>query len=206
MNNIESENKYLEKYVRWSDKTRDQLSFFNNLLLTISIGFLSFVFTQEKYSGSLKFPIQVNSILMSTSVILILLSVIIGLLLVVNRLYDFRITSHINIVRYWFEKYQENKTKIRLDEKTPDDYCSCKRLSLTFKVLFEKYPRIKIEDCKEYQSIFSEREKREFNDKFRALRNLAHNLGIGTWTKIKWQIGLFLIGIICFVVRHLLFK
>jgi len=39
---IDFEKKYHERYVRWQDKTREQFSFFNNLLLTLSVGFISF--------------------------------------------------------------------------------------------------------------------------------------------------------------------
>lgn len=202
MSEKEFESKYYERHIRWSEKTRDQLSFFNNLLLTFSIGFLSFVLAKEKYSENLNVLFIIENTLLFISLISILLSIIVGLFLVINRLYDFRITSQINIIRYWFEKHQENTPKKRLDEKSPDNYCCCKRLGLTFKVICEKYPRISIEDCKEYHKILSEKEKVEFKIKFRNLRNISHNLGIGTWTKLKWQIGLFLIGIVCFVFSH----
>ena len=46
----EKENKYHERYIKWRDKTRDQLSFFNNLLLTVSVGFLSYSFTKISLS------------------------------------------------------------------------------------------------------------------------------------------------------------
>jgi hypothetical protein len=203
MSEIEFEKKYRERYVRWSDKTREQLSFFNNLLLTFSIGFLSFVLTQEKYSVNIRVSTQAQNGLLLISILLILLSVLVGLLLVINRLYDFRITSHINQVRYWFEKSQKNTPKIRLDKETPENYCCSKRLILTFKVLLEKYPRIKIEDCDEYHTL-SEKEKREFKEKFRKLRNVAHNLSLGTWNKLKWQIFLFFIGLLLFAITLIL--
>lgn len=199
----ELEKKYLDRYTKWQDKTREQLSFFNNLLLTISTGFLSFVITQEKYSVHLRVSTQELNFLMLFSILLVLSSILVGLLLVINRLYDFRITTHINQVRYWFKKKQKDKDEDSLDEKTPEKFCFCTRFFLSLKVVFKEIPRINIEDCEDYHLIYSEIEKREFKNKFRTLRNYTHNLGIVTWVKLKWQIGLFLLGILSFVIAQL---
>ena len=206
MSDVNFEKKYSERYAKWQDKTREQLSFFNNLLLTLCVGFLSFVFANSHYTKKIEISSENKNFYIIVSIILISLSILSGLLVVINRLYDFRITSHINQVRYWFEKKQKNISKIRLDEKTPEKFCCCTRFNLMFKVLFEKFPRIRIEDCEEYHLIYSEEEKREFNKKFRTLRNYTHNLGLNTWCQIKYQIVLFFIGIICFVISHFQFN
>ncbi len=198
----ELEKIYHERYTRWQDKTREQLSFFNNLLLTLSVGFLSFVFANSQYNIMIDLRSENLNFYFFTSIILMSFSIFSGLLVVINRLFDFRITSHINQVRYWFEKKQKNTDKVNLAEKTPEKFCYCTRFYLTIKVLFEKIPRINIEDCEEYHLIYSEIEKKEFNNKFRTLRNYTHNLGLNTWYQLKWQIGLFSLGIICFVISH----
>ena len=203
MNEIEFEKKYHERYVRWQDKTREQLSFFNNLLFTLSIGFLSFAYKNLQISN-IKFCIcspNCKTTLLVISIISIALSIFVGLLCVINRLYDFRTTAHINQVRYWFEKSTNNSNKGKLDGKTPEKFSCCDRNFLTFKVLTEKYPRLRIEDCDDFHSM-SPGNKKTFNDDFRELRNIAHNLGIGTWIRVKWQIALFFIGIISFVFSH----
>ncbi len=204
MNDVNFEKKYVERYTKWQDKTKEQLSFFNNLLLTVSIGFLSFIFANSQYYKKIEINSENQNIYFIISVILILLSILSGLLVVINRLYDFRITSHINQVRYWFEKMQKNSPKIRLDEKTPEKFSCGKRFCLTLKVLFDRFTRIRIEDCEEYHLIYSEKEKREFSKKFRTLRNYTHNLGLSTWGQLRCQILLFFIGITTFVVGLLL--
>jgi hypothetical protein len=201
----EKENKYRERYVRWQDNTRKQLSFFNNLLLTLSVGFLSFAYkniSDMKIEFSLSDP-DLSTTLLVLSIVSILMSIFVGLLCVINRLYDFRITTHINRIRYWVEKSKNNTDKSRLDGKTPQKYCWLKRFFLTIKVLFEKYPKITLKDCDRFYSKMTEPEKVVFNNNFKKLREIAHNLGIETWTKLKWQIGLFFVGILLFVVAQL---
>ncbi len=198
MSEIEFEKKYRERYVRWSEKTRDQLSFFNNLLLTFSIGFLSFVLTQEKYSENLEVPFIIENAFIISSVILILLSVLVGLLLVINRIYDFRITSHINQVRHWTFMYSNG---MELSNRSSINYKCFHRLVLSIKVITKNFDKIKFHECEKLNSK-SDIEIEQFFQKFEQLRAISHNLGIATWTNLKWQIGLFLLSIICFVASH----
>lgn len=205
MSEIDFEKKYHERYVRWQDKTREQLSFFNNLLFTLSVGFLSFAY-KNIFVSNIKICLchpQYNTTLYFCSILFISSSILVGLLCVINRLYDFRITSQINQVRYWFEKSTYNTNKEKLDGKTPEKFSCCKRNLLIFKVFFEIYPRLRLEDCNGFHSMSPE-EKKSFNEDFKKLRNIAHNLGIGTWTRIKWQIGLFFIGILLFAIAQIL--
>lgn len=201
MSEIDYEKKYLERYRRWQDKTREQLSFFNNLLFTLSVGFLSFAY-KNLLDSKVEFSFLQTTLLV-ISIISIALSVLVGLFCAINRLYDFRITTHINQVRYWFEKSIYNTNKGKLDGKTPEKCSWCERNLLTFKVLLEIYPRLTLEDCDNFHTIMSEKEKELFKENFRNLRKIAHNLGIGTWTRVKWQILLFAIGVILFVISRL---
>ena len=55
---------YSERHVRWADKTLSQLSFYNNLLLTLGVGFLSFAYKDSKIVDlhfSLKYYVQYPS-------------------------------------------------------------------------------------------------------------------------------------------------
>ncbi len=127
MSKIERENKYLERQVRWSDKTRDQLSFFNNLLLTLSVGFLSFGYKEIKIDSlsiNLCSP-QISFTFDVFSFIIMAISIYCGLVVALNRLFDYRLTSHINQIRYWTFKYSDiilddNSTTIK---KTIDYHC-----------------------------------------------------------------------------------
>lgn len=195
----ELENKYHERYVRWQDNTRKQLSFFNNLLLTLSVGFLSFAYmdiSDLNIELRLSNP-NVSTTLLVYSIVSISISVFVGLLCVINRLYDFRITTHINQVRYWVWKH----SNIELDENSSLEYNKCERRLLTISLFCCGFRRIKIEECKELKNACFEK-RCEFSAKFKKLRTLTHNLGIGTWNRLNWQILLFIIGIVCFVLSH----
>jgi hypothetical protein len=199
MSEINLEKKYHERYVRWQDKTREQLSFFNNLLLTLSIGFLSFA-----YKNILNSDMQVcicysklSTTLLLISIASIGLSIFVGLMCVISRLYDFRITAHFNQVRYWVYKF----TKQSFKDKSPTKFKRGKRFVLFFNVICNKYPKISIEESKKYDS--NEEFKSKIDELFDELRSIAHNLGLGSWNKLKWQIGLFFIGILSFVIVQL---
>jgi hypothetical protein len=192
MSEIEFEKKYRERHNRWRDKTRDQLSFFNNLLLTISIGFLSFVFANEQYSHKLEICSVNQNLYIIMSVILILISILSGLLVANTRLYDFRITAHIVQIRSW------------VNEKLPiqtHNYGNLLKFILIFKVIFGKCRKIEYRNCVKLEYM-SKTEKRVFLKDFRNLRCDAHNLGGLTWLNLNCQIIFFLLSIICFVVSH----
>ena len=199
-NMIEIENKYHERYVRWQDKTRDQLSFFNNLLLTLSIGFLSFSYDNlmdTKIYFNFCHP-QFCTTLFVLSFISIVLSILVGIFCVFSRLLDFRITTHINQVRYWSIKYSNTTLGDSSLKKLKD------KLPTLISLIVNGYNRIDINECKSLKNSNLE-DIGAFKADFKILRAISQNLGNGTWIKLKWQIFLFFIGIICFVISHFQF-
>lgn len=194
----EMENKFHERHIRWRDKTRDQLSFFNNLLLTISLGFLSFVFANEHYSQKLEICSVNQNLYIIISVVLILFSIFSGLMVVITRLYDFRITSHINQVRDWIFTYSNG---MMLSNQSSVDYKCFHRIVLVIKVIINNFHRINFDECKKTNSK-SDEEIELFFQRFEQLRTISHNLGNATWSNLKWQILLFFIGIVCFALSH----
>lgn len=179
---------YQERYKRWQDKTNQQVSFFNNLILTLSVGFLSFSYKEIKISD-LSFEIVAYDLKLTLfvfSLIIILVSIFCGLIAAISRLYDFRVTTHINQVRYWVLKHSDQY----LDESSLKDYKE-KTPSL-FCLMITGLERIDIDDCKSLKS--------NTKSNFKRLRALAHKLGITTWKKLLWQIWLFFIGIALFVI------
>lgn len=190
----DNQNKYHERHIKWRDKTRDQLSFFNNLLLTISIGFLSFVFANEQYFHELEICSVNQNHNIIISVILILISIVFGLLVALTRLYDFIITAQIVQIRSWVNKEIPSQTH---------NYSICSKLFLLFKVIFGQYKKIEYRSCVKLEYM-SKVEKRVFYKDFRNLRCIAHNLGGLTWLNLNWQILFFLIGIVCFVLSNFL--
>ena len=198
MSVIYFEKKYRERYVRWQDKTIAQLSFFNNLLLTISVGFLSFGYKEIKVNH-MTFNLCTYDLKLTLSIVSLIFmafSIFYGLIVALNRLYDFRITTHINQVRYWTIKH----SKINLDESSSTNFKD--NLPTLLCLLFKDFDRINIEECKILKNESLENIV-EFNYKFKRLRAIANILGAKSWKNLKFQIALFFIGIVLFVFAQI---
>lgn len=79
-----------ERFVRWQTVLRNQLTFLNNLLLTISIGVVGFLLTllKDPYFE----PTYCKKFFFTFGFILIFVSVLFGLLTAYSRLMDYRRT------------------------------------------------------------------------------------------------------------------
>ena len=78
------------RFIRWQQLTIDQLSFTNNLFIGINLGFLSFFVSQTGilFCGHYwLFTLQIFSLLS------LMISFIAGIMTVLNRLRDFRLTQ-----------------------------------------------------------------------------------------------------------------
>lgn len=197
------ENNYNERLVRWRDKSITQLSYFNNLLLILAVGFLSFSYKQINISNysfvfnnsdlltSLK-NIECKPTLFSISLILIFLSILFGLLVALVRLYDFRITAQIIQIRSWVEE----KLNVPYHK-----YPICKRFFLIYKLIFFNYPKKGFRECMNFR-FMSSIQKRAFKKDFRELRSISHNLGELAWANLNWQIIFFFLGVLLFVIAQ----
>lgn len=195
-------NEYENRYVRWTQMSSSQLSFYNNLLLTLGVGFLSFAYKSvslHKIKFSLKSP-DMSLTFYVMSLILTAISVLLGFLVNISRLYDFRLTRHINLVRKRTLEHSGEK----LDERTPERYSYWKVFFLIFQVGLDKYPHITIEQCKKLGEIIDKEKQGKFHEDFRTLRNLAYNFGRFTWKNTFWQTILFALAIACYMVAELL--
>lgn len=93
-----------DRFSRWQTILREQLSFTINLLLTISIATIGFLFSVLNNSSFN--PVHCQKLFFTIGLIFVFLSVIFGLVVSCIRLYDFRITlKKINIQR----KQQQNQ-------------------------------------------------------------------------------------------------
>ena len=132
---------YRERHIRWNDRQLFQMSFYNNLLLTVGIGFLSFA-----YRDSIDCFLTWRGV----SIIVVTLSVFTGFMASISRLYDFRLTSQINLIRQraW------ERSGVKTSEKTVDnsEYSFWERTRLLCNLfLFGKYPKITLEQCKSWK-------------------------------------------------------
>lgn len=182
--------------MRWADESLKQLSFYNNLLLTLSVGFLSFSFNKYTFSNIHFFGAEVDWCLtfLLISTVSITVSIIAGLFVAINRLQDFRISRRISLIRYRVYKH----SGILLSECTQDEYNFWKRLIL----VFHNYPTVTIEECKSCNK--TENKKIEnIKSKFIELRNISHNLGRTTWNYTVLQTVGFALGIALYLFRIL---
>lgn len=187
---------YKERNVRWSNLAIEQLSFYNNLMLSLGVGFLAFCFNDN---GKSIICCPQNNLFDSggfilVSIILMGLSILSGLTLALNRLKDFRTSRSINQIRQTVYEYSYSK----LDGKTPDKFSFLKRQFLFLKVI----PKLSTESCQTFISATFE-EQKKFRDTFRELRNISHNLGLVSWQKTLFQTLYFSISIFCYLISLL---
>ena len=79
-----------ERFVRWQTVLRDQLSFLNNLLLTISIGILGFFLSILKTPAFM--PICMERFFFTAGILSISISILLGIATAYSRLMDYRWT------------------------------------------------------------------------------------------------------------------
>ncbi|ALM47831.1 hypothetical protein AMR72_02300 [Flavobacterium psychrophilum] len=190
-------NEYREREIRWTDNSLSQLSFFNSLLLTLGVGFLSFSyenFFKEKTSFSIC-NLDWNLTFTAISIFFIFLSIYYGLIVSINRLYSFRITRYINRTRHLIMKH----SGLPMPEGTTKEFNKVRKLFLTFEVMIG-YPKITFEQCKTYKILDN---KEEVKSNFNELRNIAHNLGINTWRNTNYQIVTFFLSVFFYILSIL---
>ena len=194
---------YIDRHRYWQDKAIEQLSFANNFLLTISTGLLAFLFDKELLSGiGVCFnncEIDKSLTLYSFSLFFILLSLTTGVFVLISRLYDFRLSRHITLVRQRF--YQENEGQITAENKNAavlshDDFSYPnfrQRLATVFIVIFFKLGLL--------TKLEMRTSKIDFNkEKFENIRELSFRLGTISWKWTKLQGLYFLVGTIFYVL------
>jgi hypothetical protein len=101
-----------ERFIRWQSVLRDQLTFLNSLLLTISTGIVGFIIsllTKPEFN----ITCCCQKILFTSGFVFINISIIIGIITALNRLHDFRTT----IKKIKFEKLQSTQLTLeKLDD------------------------------------------------------------------------------------------
>ena len=180
MNEQESKKQeYQERYRFWSDKRISQLSFHNNLLLTIGIGLIGYFWSERssiytKLFFDYEAEIDWVTIYFLMGIASAVISVIAGFILSLSRLYDLRITSNIALTR----KRAEDKS-ISIKEIEASKSSFMRSVVVLFAVIWS---------YQNYEITKREIEDTEiFHCKFRELRQKASDLGVSTWGLVKWQ-------------------
>ena len=79
-------------FIRWQDKSIEQLGFINNLLITLASGFL---ILETQYFIGEKTVQPIAIILIAFSAVFVFASLIVGGILAINRLLSFRYTAQV---------------------------------------------------------------------------------------------------------------
>ena len=99
-----------QKEHQWHEISMKQLSFFNNLLIVLGVGFLGYAFkdanlAQYEFGGI--FHIQFIPTLITSTFLLVTISILTGLLCGYNRLFDFRYTYQIAKLKREYFKHPD---------------------------------------------------------------------------------------------------
>jgi vacuolar-type H+-ATPase subunit I/STV1 len=179
----EKEKEYSERAKDWKNILVNQISFTNNLISTLAAGYLLYLIDKLP-NGDIKLVI-LNKIdwrisLYMVTVILVLISIMIGTLILLSRLYDFRITRNIALTR--------KRICGKHNKPMPDFTVQGKGFCSLFCTIFNKIDFVEKSDCDQ----LSERVKTKFNK----LRTQSKTLGNWTWKLTKIQLFVILVSVI----------
>ena len=188
---------YEDRHRFWTDTSLTQLSKTNNLLLTVSTGFLAFCFDKQTIKS-----IIINSTLSYnwplfyyfSALTLIALSITLGIGILFCRLYGFRISRNLSLTRKrYFKKYSVEI----IIEKNEESINIFHRLKSLYSVIFCEFPYINegwINDNSKEENLI---------DDVKKLKRLSKVLGSATWIWTKTQVLLFFTAIISYVLHFL---
>ena len=190
-------NEYKERHVRWQDITLTQLGYTNNIILTLTIGFLAFAFDKEFLSTFSCAKDSIFSLKMCfyiLTILSIIISIAYGVMTSLSRLYDFRITRHIDLTRQRFYDDCKNIPKALPAYDFPKPI-----FKLRFKTLCHVlFRQIDFIDKKEIKDLLKNQQtKKNFNE----LRRTANTLGILTWRLLKAQFLFLIISLILYSIN-----
>lgn len=192
---------YHDRTIRWTNQTLSQLSFLNNLLLSISTAFLAFAFKEMQVSQIYFTVKEINPFLtyQVLSVSFISFSILAGIIVALYRLLDFRITRQINHARLRMCEHALTK----MCEVSPKKFSWFKRAVLPFYGICRK-DEITIEESKAYIKM-TQIEKDKIDCRFENMRDVAHNLGANSWC-YTWLQMITFVGSIAFFTLSILKK
>ena len=180
-----------EVHIRWQSAANVQLGVTNNIIFTISIGFLAFAFDKDflsTFSISQKSEFNCKMLFHILAIISLIVSIGLGLATSLSRLNDFRITRNIALTKWRFYK-SSNSSIEPLVKHLPKPKIKgsflLKKLLLGPNILL----REETENLKEGDPTLN---------KFIALRALSDRLGEFTYWGLKWQLLLLFLSLIMY--------
>lgn len=195
-NEVDRVDEYHQRRVRWINRSLDQFSIFNNLLISLGIGFLAFAYDSVNSKPSIithsLSEIDWHITLLNFSTVFIYLSICKGLIIALSRLWDFRITRQIIRVR---QNAYEHHGKL-LPQGSTQSYTCIESMAMYIKLISRKYPNITYEQCKDSD--------KNILDEFNELRDISRNLGNISWNLLSIEVLFLLLGITLHVIGQLI--
>jgi hypothetical protein len=184
---------YKDRYRFWSDKRISQLSFHNNLLLTLGIAAIGY-FWKERDSVYKNLIIDFHSsidwkvFLFFVGIAILFLSVLSGFLLSLSRLYDLRLTGNIVLTRRRLaEKAMNLKDQLLLETGL---FSSIKSLWSVF-WNYRQY---------EIAKTSIEADESILQNRFTLLRQKSEDLGTSTWALLKCQTVCMFVSMVFLII------
>ncbi len=180
--------KYEERHRFWTDKAFGQLSMSIEVMFALTVGVLGFILSNDKISYNCcscccHCACNLKTIVLLISIATIVLSIFWGLLSMISRNLDLRLTRHVTYLR---KKNHENINSEEIDS-----------------VNFGWFKLLEIFFC-DYKNIESgEYANPNFMKRFKELRGTTKCLGKLTWRYNKYQIVFLFVGIVSYVVCRL---
>lgn len=185
---------YSQRHKEWRDISTTQLSAANNILITISSGYLILIFEKARLS-KLHFDISSNIdwsiFIYFVSILLTLFAIFLGVLVMINRLYDFRISRHLALTRKRiYKKYSE-----KLPESSLGAISKWNIVIEQLNIIFKKIDFISLDEIESFKE-----NKVAFESKFNRLRRQSKVIGSIPHKWTKFQILLLLFSLTLYLI------
>ena len=191
---IDKLEEYQQRQKEWRDISTEQLSIANNILITISSGYLALIFNKieiRKISINTSKDFDWPLIFYCGSMCLALIAILLGVLVLLNRLYDFRISRHIALTRKrFFEKHKEPIEPSSIGEISFFDILVEQK-----NLFFKNIDFIPVEEIAKFKE-----DKVQFNKRFNRLRRQAKVLGITSHKWTKFQVVSLLFSLTLYII------
>ena len=186
---------YERREIYWSEQSLNQLGYSINIFFTIGIGLLAYLIGQRDGYPKLYF-VKGGAIDWSLAIYLLVilmtfLSTILGVVAIISRLNDLRITRHITYVR--------RKVLEQHNLYLPDDFQNFKRFDKIMSLIdttFKPIRFIKFDGEFNYSRVYAD---------FNLLRLQCKLLGQLTWQTHKWQIAMLFASTVILGITVLVF-
>lgn len=193
---------YRDRHRFWAGQTLTQFGNANNFFIIIGFAITGYLVKELDQFSTLEFTfawekINFNATFLIVSLVFTLLSLLSGTLTMLSRLYDLRLTRHINTI-----KIKAYSKKYSYDKELPDEYIEIKgelKFPMFQITLLRKFTG-SILNIDYFLTDKDMKNKSDRHEKYLELRKRTLMLGRFSWISFKWQISWVLLAIIAFML------